>query len=633
MTIRRHHRRSAAALVVSLVAVGLSGCSHGKQTPPEQIAAQSFLDAIAAGAVPAAAQRTDNAAAATPTITQSLAGLGAGAKAALQVSTLTARTKNSATADYTARWTLPGVATPWSYSARLPMVKQGKNWLVSWKAADLYPTLPEGAHLSVVRTQPTRAALQDASGAPLFTPTAVVTVGINPSAVVDLPSLAATLAGIPALQTTAAEITADVKAAKPDQFVPVITLRQSAYFDIRSQVHDLKGTEFVTDTRLLPPTSTFARPLLGSVGDATAELIQASKGRVQAGDSTGLSGLQRALDAQLSGTTGITVRAAADGTGAVGAVLARVVAPVAGTPVRLTLQTAVQKAADATLAAVRLPAALVAMQPSTGKILAVANSSAATDDIALVGQYPAGSTFKIVTYTAAFSSEPNLSAASTADCPKTVTVDGRTFENENQFSHGVIPLSAAFGYSCNTTAISEAMTLPTGAVQKAAAALGLGASWKLPVDAFSGSAPTPASQTEKAAEAIGQGRVLVSPLLMASIVGASATGTPVAPSLLADQPGARGATLPAAVTANMNTLLRATVALPGATGYQSLNDLPGQIRGKTGTAEFGTDTPPKSHSWFVGVRGDLAIAVFVYGGENSDATATPLARSFFTAVP
>jgi cell division protein FtsI/penicillin-binding protein 2 len=73
--------------------------------------------------------------------------------------------------------------------------------------------------------------------------------------------------------------------------------------------------------------------------------------------------------------------------------------------------------------------------------------------------------------------------------------------------------------------------------------------------------------------------------------------------------------------------------MPGATGNKLLADLPGQIRGKTGTAEFGTDTPPKSHSWFAGTRGDLAIAVFVYGGENSTTGAVPLARQFFTSVP
>ena len=135
-------RRGAAVLAVSLAAVGLTACSHGRQTPPEQIAAQAFLDAVAAGAVPAAAQRTDSPAAATTTITKSLAGLGTGVKATLQVSGLADRKSGTATAAYTARWTLPGVGTAWTYSASLPMVKQNKTWLVSFKPADLYPALP-----------------------------------------------------------------------------------------------------------------------------------------------------------------------------------------------------------------------------------------------------------------------------------------------------------------------------------------------------------------------------------------------------------------------------------------------------------------------------------------------------------
>ena len=111
------------------------------------------------------------------------------------------------------------------------------------------------------------------------------------------------------------------------------------------------------------------------------------------------------------------------------------------------------------------------------------------------------------------------------DCPATVTVDGRTFENENRFAHGQIPLSAAFGYSCNTTAISLGTKLPAGALAEAAGASGWARDWTLPVPAFSGSLPATASGTEQAAESIGQGKVLVSPLLMASMAGAAASGT------------------------------------------------------------------------------------------------------------
>jgi cell division protein FtsI/penicillin-binding protein 2 len=54
------------------------------------------------------------------------------------------------------------------------------------------------------------------------------------------------------------------------------------------------------------------------------------------------------------------------------------------------------------------------------------------------------------------------------------------------------------------------------------------------------------------------------------------------------------------------------------------------ISGKTGTAEFGTATPPQAHAWFIGFRGDMAFAVFVQNGESSSTTAVPMARTFLT---
>jgi cell division protein FtsI/penicillin-binding protein 2 len=512
------------------------------------------------------------------------------------------------------------------------MIKQGSTWLVKWASSDIHPQLPDGSHLTIKRTQPTRAALTDRSGASLFTPTPVVTVGINPANVKNLNSLAAALATVPELQSKAAEIIAAVTAAPKTQFVPIITLRQAVYAGIKDRIYNLDGTEFQSSTRLLPPTSRFAQPLLGSTGQATKELIDASGGRIVAGDTTGLSGLQKTLDAQLAGTPGVDVYVA-DPHGTLGTKLTSVETPKPGAAVQLTLDSTVQNAADAALAAVTLPAALVALQPSTGKVLAVANSPAASEDIAIAGQYPAGSTFKIVTYTAAFTNQPSLTASSPIDCPATVNVNGRQLQNENRFSHGTIAISAAFAYSCNTSAINTAMGLPAAALHQAATSLGVGAKWDLGgVDVFSGSIPASADGTERAAEAIGQGKVLVSPLAMASIAGAAASGRPVAPSLLASRPGAPGAAQPAAVTAQLNTLMRATVSQPGATAY-ALNDLPGNVEGKTGTAEFGTDNPPKSHSWFAGTRGDLAFAVFIYGGESSSTAAVPIARSFLTSVP
>lgn len=618
--------------VVALVTLAFTACGHAKKTPPEQVAAQAYLDALGAADSTGAAARTTDQATASTAITKSLTGLGSGVKGSLKVTGLTARDATKATASYDASWTLPGVGTPWRYSGTLPMIKQGNGWLVSWSVRDIQPKLPDGSHLTAKRTQPSRATITDGKGAALFSPTPVVNVGIDTGTVTDLAGLAKSLAAVPQLQTTAAEITSAVKAAGKNQFVPIITLRRPVYEQIKSRIYNLKGTQFPTGTLSLPPASGFARQLLGSVGEATKEIIDASKGRIVAGDQVGLSGLQQALDPQLAGTAGVQVLAASDSDNTLGATIAGVVAPVPGKPVQLTLDTRTQEAADAALANVPLQAAMVITQPSTGKVLAVANSASAAEDIAVDGEYPAGSTFKIVTYTAEFETNPSRTENTSVLCPATTLVDGRTFVNENRFSYPTIPYSAAFGYSCNTTAINIADALPNGTMFKAAQQLGLGGKWNLPVDSFAGAMPSTATGTEKAAEAIGQGKVLVSPLLMAEIVGGSTTGTPRPPSLIVGQQAAALPSLDPKLTAKMNALMRATVQLPGGTGNADLADLPGSIQGKTGTAEYGTAVPPKSHSWFAGTRGDLAISVFVYGGEKTPYVASKLARQFFLAL-
>ncbi|MDQ1691735.1 MAG: hypothetical protein QOD87_1843 [Pseudonocardiales bacterium] len=625
---------AAGILVVLLAAGGVAACSKAKKTPPEQVAAQAFLDSLAVGDTQAAAAETTDAATAATTVKASLAGLSGGAaglKGTLRVTDLTDRQASSATANYSASWALPGAGSPWTYTGSLPMVKQNGAWLVTWSSADLHPMLVTGSHLTVKRTQPARAALEDSAGKPLFTTTPVVTIGIAPPQVKDLTAVAAGLAAaLKSYGIAAADIVKSVKAAPKNQFVPVITLRRNAYEAVKLQIYNLPGVQFPASTQLLGPSSAFAQPMLGRVGNATKEIIDASKGRVRAGDNTGLSGLQLALDPQLAGTAAVDVYAA-DSAGTLGANLGSVVPAKAGQPVKLTLDRAAQTAADAALASVTLPAAVVAVQPSTGKVLAVANSSGAREDIALTGQYPAGSTFKIATYTAEYTANPSLTPSSPVDCPATTQVNGQTFENENKFSHGLIPMSAAFAYSCNTSAINLAMKLPADAVSNAARSLGLGADWKLPVAAFSGSLPAPASPNEQAAAAIGQGKVLVSPLLMALIAGGSATGKPIGPSLVDGQSGATLPALPAALTAKMDTLERATVAITGGTANAALGDLPGNVSGKTGTAEFGTDQPPKTHAWFAGTRGDLAFAVFVYGGDSGKVPALPIVHSFLSA--
>ena len=74
-------------------------------------------------------------------------------------------------------------------------------------------------------------------------------------------------------------------------------------------------------------------------------------------------------------------------------------------------------------------------------------------------------------------------------CPGTTVVEGREFENQDQFDLGTVPFTEAFAESCNTTFIQQALQLPDDALADAAASYGVGTDWQLPVGVFGGSVP------------------------------------------------------------------------------------------------------------------------------------------------
>ena len=142
--------------------------------------------------------------------------------------------------------------------------------------------------------------------------------------------------------------------------------------------------------------------------------------------------------------------------------------------------------------------------------------------------------------------------------------------------------------------------------------------------------PTAAEGTERAASMIGQGRIEASPLAMAVVAASIAKGERVTPTLLADSPTKAAAAakkpLGAEEAAQLQELFRGVVT-DGSGRF--LSDLPGgPVSAKTGTAEFGTDTPPRTHAWMIATQGDLAVAVFVAEGESGSQTAGPLLEKF-----
>jgi cell division protein FtsI/penicillin-binding protein 2 len=251
-------------------------------------------------------------------------------------------------------------------------------------------------------------------------------------------------------------------------------------------------------------------------------------------------------------------------------------------------------------------------------------------DRALAGQYPPGSTFKVVTTSALLAS--GLTPESATTCPKTISVGGRTFKNFEGESAMNLNLLHAFEVSCNTAFISLAGTLTSQQLISAANQFGFGTTPQPGLPAFGGQIPVPVDEVEKVASAIGQGRVLASPVQMAGVAAAVDSGVVHAPRLVAGAPDDTAKTTPlaAGVVAGLRTMMAAVVA--GGTGTAANVAGGPPVSGKTGTAEFGNANPPLTHAWFIGFRGDVAFAVIVEGGGVGGAVAGPIAAKFLRGL-
>jgi cell division protein FtsI/penicillin-binding protein 2 len=621
-------RRFLAATLVALVTVTTASCSNN-DSDEAQATAKKFLDAWSAGNYSGAGALTDAPDGPREWLPAAQKQLGA-QRVAIKLGKGSAK-GGKGSQSYTVSWQIPGQEKPWAYDGKLTLGKDGDDWKVHWDPSVIHPELAAGQQFATKRTLPERAAVLDRAGQPIFSKVRVVTVGIEPDKAPDLNKLAADLAReLAAHKVTAAEIVADAKKAKPTDFVSVVTLRDAQYQQVKPKIYNLPGTVFRAGERLLGPTTTFGQPLLGKVGDATAEVLKEAGPAYLAGDQLGTSGLQRTFNKQLAGVPTVTI-SLADGSGKAVKQFAEL-AGKPGDPVKTTLDRGVQTAAEEALAGVPQQAAIVAVKPSTGELLAVANSTSAGFDIALEGKYPPGSTFKIITATALLQSGA-VKANATVACPGELVVGGKRFINFDKFNLGNVPLRRAFAKSCNTTFTSLSGKLPAGGLTKTAAQFGVGVDWKLPVASYDGSVPAPRDATELAADSIGQGTVLTSPLSMALAAATVQHGTVPTPVLVAGEstpPATAPAPLDAAVLGPLRDFTRAVVT--EGTAAAVLKNAPGGVAGKTGTAEYGDAVPPRSHSWFAGYRGDLAFAVFVWDGASSGKAATPIAGTFLGKV-
>lgn len=570
-------KRLVLALVGALV-LTLTACSSPSPADPFR----AFAEALGRRDAKAAAQQTDDPAAAEPVIAAMFDGMGA--DAAVRVETAPV---DGADADQTLtyRWTLaPG--REFGYEATGTAEQSGDAWRLGWSPALLHPDLKPGMKFQYSEDSELQTPVLDRTGQPLMTWQTVALVNLDRAHRESAAALAALLAPIePTITPESIQAQFDTG---DDQVVTVIRLREADFTPIADQLRAVPGVAVAEQGDLLTADRALSSP-------AMAELPKVWHDRI-------------------TRTAGWSVYLV-DGDGAAAQRLTAT-PPAPTDPVRTSLDLRLQLLAQAAVAAESRPTMLVAISPSDGGILAAAQNEAADAQgaIAFNGLYPPGSTFKTITTAAAL--EAGLATPETpVACPGRLTIENRTIPNDDEFDLGTVPLTTAFARSCNTSMAALADRLPADALSTTARAFGIGVDYVIPgLTTVTGRVPAADTAAQRVENGIGQGTVTVSPFGLAVAEASLAHGSTITPALVlgekttADTPPE---TLPPGVVEELRTMMRATVTEGTAAELADIADL----GGKTGTAEFGDNT--HSHGWFAGIAGDIAFATLVVGGDSS----------------
>ncbi|KAA0116165.1 penicillin-binding transpeptidase domain-containing protein [Mycolicibacterium sp. P9-22] len=591
---------STAAILIAVATVAsLTACTP-KPDGPEPVAEQ-FFEALVTGDTAGAAQLSDKPAEAQSALNEAWSGLQArrldtqitGSKYAVDTGTVKFR--------YT--WHLPKDRT-WTYDGELNMVRNEGLWQVRWNTTALHPGLGANQTLALRADPPGRASVNERGGSDVLVPGYLYHYALDARAAgADLMPTARALADAlrpfdPAMDAQRLAEEASSRTAP----LSLITLRKSDYDRVFPAIGNRPGVVITPQPEMLATDDTFAPAIVAEVKKAvTQDLVGQPGWRVV---SVNQNGVDVAVLNEESGTPAPSVT--------------------------ISLDRAVQNAAQDAVDMVGKKAMIVAIKPSTGEILAVAQNSAADVDgpTATMGLYPPGSTFKIVTAAAAL--ERDMATPNTLlGCPGTLDIGHRTVTNYNAFDLGTVPLSRAFANSCNTTFAELASTMPPRGLTTAAARYGLGPDFVVDgVPTVTGSVPPTVDLAERTEDGFGQGKVLASPFGMAMVAATVAAGRTPVPHLIegreTEVKGQVGEPLSPEIIDGLRPMMRLVVTNGTA---KDLNGL-GDVRGKTGEAEFNGG----SHAWFTGYRGDMAFAALIVGGGSSE-YAVRMCRDMLNGLP
>lgn len=535
----------------------------------------------------------------------------------------------TATAEFFSNVDLGQDGNTWTYEGHFPLRLTASGWKIAWTPSVINPALRPGLRLAVVSTTRPRMPLLDAEGRPLQTLSTVFVAGVRPGRLKSPQATAHALGQATGIDPT--QIEGWIVAAARKQFLELLTLQPAQYHDMARALRKVPG--LIVHRSKVRLFTSIAPAVVGEVGTEASAALRKQGIAYRPGATVGLSGLQQHYQSYLAGSpTTEVVSETASGH------KVQVLKTWPGRPptaVRTTIDGRVQGAAARAVASAPGSAAIVAMQASTGRILAVAEHRARGMPTIhpLAGHYPPGGVFTIVSTAALLAS--GLPVDTLIPCVKVNPVGGQNFRNIPAVPDlGTRTTFAAdFAHSCGT-AFSGLSQRPGMRDDLAAAAkgFGLGAVWQLPLPSFSGEMGDAAGVAQLAAATIGQSSVEVSPLTMAAVAAQVQSGAWHEPSLVTqpDPEHAVQVRFSAATMDNLRALMRQAVR-SGAAKQADARGRP--VYGQVGTTLLGGSGRHKRWAtWFVGYRGQTAFAVLEFSA-SSRVSAVPLAASFLRAAP
>ncbi|GGK64484.1 penicillin-binding protein [Sphaerisporangium melleum] len=651
----RKARALPAGLALALAAPLLSAC-FAEPTPHEAVS--QFLVGWQSGDYAAAAERTDGDPKAVRKALEDASLQLDAASIRFSIKGLTSDGDN-ADAKFRVQVDLGDNNPIWSYDNDLPLHVVDGSWKVRWSSKVIHPQLGEGQRFAVKVSpegdQPIRQPIEDRNGDALQQDATLYLAGVYPDRVKDPVGVCERLFQLTGFAQD--RLLARIRSAPPQDFVPLVTFGAKKYAQLLDRLEEI-GPDLVIEKQAQPVAPAQPADIIGRVGAITAETMQQLGGPQRAGDTIGQGGLQKAYQEQLTGSTGTEVITYDLKTGEQVAELARWPGRTDTTSVRTTIDKGVQRSADLAVSG-QSAALLLAVDAPTGQIRAVASKGFDQLSDGLNGRFPPGTTFSIVAADGLLAA--GLDPGQKLPCPADRTVGGARFQQAQAQSTpqpqttgqpqptgqpqaeppaGDTPtVTAGFAQGCVTALASLARRVNATALTQSAARFGIGQDWRLPLRTFSGSVPAAAGDAAKAKIIAGQS-VRVSPLSMALVAGALASGTWRPPTLVtspatpdtdsevAPAPAPRPVTLAAESLTKLRALMRAGVTSGSATAAAA----PGEkVYGVSSAVTFTeTDSGKKRQrhlNWFVGWQGDMAVAVLA---ETGDATVAPqIAGQFF----